>query len=133
MVLAAAACAVAVASGGTPHPQGETLLQWFGLAQQTIDEGRAPAGGERLAKQMGEREGNIPKGDVAADQEPHDLMENPRLSAAANARAMGASLRPLLDERGEEQADAGSAKPMPDWVREDYGETSQRQIGRAHV
>lgn len=117
------------AAQGVSHavrPRETQLLQWFGLAQQTVDQGRAPAAGERLEKRMGERDGSIPTGHVAS--RAPQVMENPLLSAAANARARGTSLRPLLDESGHEDANRAAAQPEPNWVREDYGEVSERHI-----
>ena len=139
------------------------LLQWFGLVQQGLDEGTAPAAGERMAKKMGERSGVIPKGSVIKALGDHDdlrvgfeqqqqreaaeragrgarivggeempPMPNPKLSAAANARAFGAALHPLLDEAGAQDyhAEAHRDDGAPLWVREDYGDTTQRHVHR---
>ncbi len=165
--LVALSCAVellpAPARAGRQH--GTQLLQWFGLAQGMLDEGRAPDAGSRMARTLGVREGTIPKacarnclcvdararaGEHAhppaaarARTHPHlhtpvdhraaqmpSVLQNPRLSAAAMARAMGTSLHPLLDESGDQDADRSEEEPAPAWVREDLGETSERRIHR---
>jgi len=113
--------------------QHETqLLQWFSLAQGKLDKGRAPVAGERLAKTWGMRDGVIPTGNVVAKSLTAS-QANLRLSAAANARAIGQALRPLLNEQSDEDADRSEEESAPAWVREDYGETTQRQVHRVQA
>ena len=108
------------------------LLQWFSLAQGKLDKGWAPVAGERLAKTWGVRDGVIPTGNVVA-KSPTASQANLRLSAAANARAMGQALHPLLSEQSDEDADRSEEESAPVWVREDYGETTQRQVHRVQA
>jgi hypothetical protein len=136
VLLTMAVAGFAVATMELPRLQQqqrpESLLQWFGLAQGKLDEGRAPASGEHLEKTWGVRDGVIPKGDVSAHVKV--ALPNPLLSAAANARAMGKALHPLLDESGDEDdSDHSDDEAAPDWVREDYGETSERKVHRAQA
>ena len=110
------------------------LLQWFGLAEGSIDEGHAPASGEREAEKLGIRDGVIPKGNVVeslGNKLPGYLLNSP-LSAAAIAREMGQKLHPLLDESSDE--DEGESKvlpPAPAWVREDNGKVTEREVHEA--
>lgn len=60
--LVAVWCTVAVCAPFSARPRhGTQLLQWFGLAQGTPDEGRAPDSGNMMARTLGLREGTIPK------------------------------------------------------------------------
>ena len=61
--LVALSCTVALGApfSARPRQHGTQLLQWFGLAQGTLNEGRAPDAGNVMARTLGVREGTIPK------------------------------------------------------------------------
>jgi len=61
--LFALSCTVALGApfSARPRQHGTQLLQWFGLAQGTLNEGRAPDAGNVMARTLGMREGTIPK------------------------------------------------------------------------